>query len=52
MTEQENKSELFWCMVGDRVQSHFLYKKNLTEEEFKKIKQKAHKEVYKKKEKI
>ena len=44
---KESKTELFWCMVGDKVQSYFLYKKNLTEEEFKEIKKKAHKKVYK-----
>ena len=29
--------EFFWCLVGNRVQSHFLYSDVLTIEEFKEI---------------
>ena len=32
------ESELFWCIVGDRVQTHFLYKTVLSKEEFQNIK--------------
>lgn len=39
------ESELFWCVVGDRVQSWFLYKSFLTEEQFKKIKKEVMNEL-------
>ena len=33
-------TEEFWCLVGDRVQTHFLYHTSLTKDQFKKIKKK------------
>ena len=37
-------SEMFWFLVGDRVQCWFLYESNLTKEQFKDIKKKIIKE--------
>ena len=37
-------SELFWMLVGNKVQTHFLYYRILTEDEFKEILIKINKE--------
>lgn len=42
---KESKTELFWCMVGDYVQTHFLYHTILTKEQFENLTKKVHDEV-------
>ena len=42
-----DKSELFWCVVGNMVNSHFLGESNMLHEaHYKMILYKARKEVY------
>jgi len=45
MTE-ESKTDLYWCMVGDRVATHFLYKNSLSKFQFNLICEEVVKKVY------
>ena len=44
----EDKTEEYWCMIGDRVMTHFLYHSMLSLKEFNDICFEAVKEVDKK----
>lgn len=44
---KEEKQEEYWCMVGDKVMTHFLYHRVLSLKEFNDLCFKAIKEVYK-----
>ena len=45
MTE-ESKTELFWCKVGDKVATYFLYKNTLSKFEYNELCTEAIREVY------
>lgn len=40
------KDELMWMIIGNKVQSHFLYDSTLTKERFEEIKKEVLKEIY------
>lgn len=43
---EESKTELYWCVVGNKVGTHFLYKDSLSHFEYSQLCDEAIKEVY------